>query len=70
MAKVNASVTAHEARLAEIDAGPQTPTAVQEREVLSATLAPLQEDARLTREGLIWLTTRAQLAKVPEEWIR
>ena len=70
MAKVNANVATQEARLAGIDAGPQTPTAVREREVVSATLTRLQKDALATREGLTWLTTRAQLAKVPEEWIR
>lgn len=70
LAKLNAEVAAHEARIAVLDAGPQTPTAVREREVISGTLIDLRKDARLVSEGLARFLTRAQLAKIPEEWIR
>jgi len=70
LAKATADVAARDARLAEIDAGPQTPTTVREREVISATLSRLQRDARSHSEELTRFMTRAQLAKVPEDWIR
>ena len=59
---VNANITARETRLAEIDAGPQTPTTVREREIISATVTGPERDARFL--------TRARIAAVPEEWIR
>jgi hypothetical protein len=68
--RANASVAAHEARLAEIDRGPQTPTALREREVMSAELTRAQRDARFLTEELTRFLTRAQMSKVPEEWIR
>jgi hypothetical protein len=69
-AKANADVAAQEARIAEIDAGPQTPTTVREREVISATLSRFQRDARSHSEELTRFLTRAQMAKISEEWIR
>lgn len=70
VAKGNANIAAQEARLAEIDAGPQTPTAVREREVISGTVSRLQRDVRFLSEELRRFVTRAQLAKVSEDWIR
>lgn len=70
LAKLNAAVAAHEARIAAIDAGPQTPTEIREREVLSGTLIVLRKDTRLVVEGLTRFLTRAQLAKIPEEWFQ
>jgi hypothetical protein len=70
VAKGNANIAAQEARLAEIDAGPQTPTAVREREVIAATLSRLQLDARSHSEELTRFLTRAQIANAPEEWTR
>ncbi|MBI2828249.1 MAG: hypothetical protein HYX77_03110 [Acidobacteria bacterium] len=70
VAKVNAERATQEARIAEIDAGPQTPTAVREREVISVTLTRLRRDAGSHAQELTRFMTRAQLAKVPEEWIR
>lgn len=69
-AKATADVAAREARIAEIDASPQTPTLVREREVISATLSRLQRDARSHSEELTRFLTRAGMAKVPEEWIQ
>ena len=70
VAKATADVAAQQARIAEIDAGPQTPTTVREREIISATVTHLQRDARFLSEELTRLLTRAQIAKVPEEWTR
>jgi hypothetical protein len=63
-------VAAQEARLAELDAGQQTPTAVREREVVTETLSRAQRDARSLTDELTRFLTRAQMAKVPDEWIR
>ena len=68
--KANANVAAQEARLAEIDGGEQTPTRVREREVVTETLSRAQRDARSLTEELTRFMTRAQMAKVPDEWIR
>lgn len=70
LAKVNAGVAAQQARLAEIDAGPQTPTTVREREVISTTLVRLQRDAGFQTEELTRFVTRAQMAKIPDAWFR
>jgi len=68
--KANANVAAQEARLAEIDGGEQTPTRVREREVLTESLTRAQRDARSLSEELTRFMTRAQMDKVPDEWIR
>lgn len=70
LAKVNAAVAASGARLTEIDAGPQTPTTIREREVITATLSRLQRDARSHSEELTRFLTRAQRANVLEDWTR
>lgn len=70
LAKLNAEVAAHEARIAQIDAGPQTPTAVREREVIAGTLIDLWKDAKLVSDGLARFLTRARLANIPEAWIQ
>ena len=66
----NASVAAQQARLAEIDGGEQTPTRVREREVVTESLTRAQRDARALSEELTRFLTRAQMAKVPDEWIQ
>ena len=68
--KANASVAAQEARLAEIDGGEQTPTRVREREIVTESLTRAQRDARSLTDELTRFITRAQIAKVPDEWIR
>lgn len=70
VAQANAGVAAQQARLAELEAGPQTPTAVREREVISASLARIQRDAGANAQELARFISRAQLAKVPGEWIQ
>ena len=68
--RANANVAAQEARLAEIDGGEQTPTRVRERDVVTESLTRAQRDARSLTEELARFTTRARMAKVPDEWIR
>jgi hypothetical protein len=70
VARANAEVAAQEARLVEIDGGEQTPTRLQERQVVLSTLSRAQRDARSLTEELTRFMTRAQMAKVPDEWIR
>jgi len=70
VAKANAEVAAQEARLAEIDGGEQTATRLQERQVVLSTLSRAQRDARSLTEELTRFMTRAQRAKVPDEWLR
>jgi len=70
IATVNANIAAQEARLAEIDAGPQTLTATRERAIISATIASLQRDARFVTEELTRFLALAQRGNVPAEWIR
>jgi hypothetical protein len=68
--RANADVAAQEARLAEIEGGEQTPTRVHEREVVTESLTRAQRDARSLNEELTRFLTRAQIAKVPDEWIQ
>ena len=63
-------MAAQEARLAEIDGGEQTPTRLREREVVTESLTRAQRDARSLTEELTRFMTRAQMAKVPDEWIQ
>ena len=70
LAKAGSDVAAREARITEIDAAPQTPTSVRERETLEASLPRLQRDARSLSEELTRFLTRAQMANVPDDWIR
>jgi hypothetical protein len=68
--KANADVAAQEARLAEIDGGEQTPTRLSEREAVTESLNRSQRDARSLSEQLTRFRTRAQIEKVPAEWIQ
>ncbi len=68
--RANVEVAAQEARLMEIDGGPQTPATQRDREIVAATLSRAQRDARSLNEELKRTLTRAQNAKVPDEWIR
>lgn len=68
--KANASVAAQKARLAEIDGGEQTLIRVREREVVTESLTRAERDARSLSEELTRFLTRAQMAKVPDEWIQ
>jgi hypothetical protein len=68
--RANANVTAQEARLAEIDAGEQTPTRMQEREAVTESLTRAQRDARSLSEELTRFRTRAQIEKVPADWLQ
>lgn len=68
--KANANVTAQKARLAEIDGGEQNPTRVREREVVTESLTRAERDARSLSEELTRFLTRAQMAKVPDEWLQ
>lgn len=68
--RANANAAAQEARLAEIDGGPQTPASVREREVVAETLSRAQRDARSLSDELTRFLTRAQMDKVPAEWIQ
>jgi hypothetical protein len=68
--KANALAAAQEARLAELDGGPQTPTALREREVVAGSLTRAQRDARFISEELTRWITRAQMANVPDDWIK
>jgi hypothetical protein len=70
VAKANTEVAAQEARLAEIDGGEQTAARLREREVVTESLSRAQRDARSLTEELTRFLTRAQMAKVPDEWIR
>ena len=70
LAKARAGIATAEARLSRIDAAPQTPTTVREREVIAATLSRLQRDEGSLSEALTRFVTQAQIAQVPEEWTR
>lgn len=70
IARANANVAAQEARLAEIDGGEQTPTRARERQDVTESLTRAQSAARSLTEELTRFTTRAQMEKVPAEWIR
>ena len=69
-ARAASDLAAREARIAEIDGSPQTPTLTRERELLAAGLPRLQRDARSLTEELTRFLTRAQMANVPDDWIR
>jgi hypothetical protein len=68
--RANANVAAQEARLAELDGGPPSPASVREREVVVETLSRAQRDARSLSNELTRFLTRAQVDKVPAEWIQ
>ena len=68
--RANANVAAQEARLAEIDGGEQTPTRMSEREAVTESLTRAQRDARSLSEELTRFRTRAQMEKVPAEWLQ
>jgi hypothetical protein len=68
--KANANLAAQEARLAEIDAGEQTPVRMREREIVTESLTRAQRDVRYLTEEVTRFVTRAQMAKVPPEWIQ
>jgi hypothetical protein len=69
-AKAESDLAAREARISELDGSPQTPTSIRERATLAARLPRLQQDARALSEELTRFLTRAQMANVPEDWIR
>ena len=70
LAKVTAGIAAAEARLSQIDAAPQTPTAIREREVVATTHSRLERDAGALSEGLARFRTQAVAAGVPAAWTR
>jgi hypothetical protein len=70
LAKATAGIATAQARLSEIDAAPQTPTAIREREVIAATRSRLQRDANALSEGLARFRTQAVAAGVPLAWTR
>jgi len=70
LAKTTADIAATQARIAEIDAGPQTPTLAREREVISTSLTRLQQLVRSRSEELARFVRRTTNDKIPEEWTR
>ena len=70
LAKATAGTATAQARLSEIDAAPQTPTAIREREVIAATLDRLQRDADALTEGFARFRRQAVAAGVPAAWTR
>lgn len=55
--RAETGIAASEARLDRLDATPETPTTVREREVIAATLRRLQRDADSLRDSLALLMT-------------
>ena len=59
LTKAEAGVAAAQARLDRLDATPETPTTVREREVITETLRRLQRDAGSLNDALALLATGA-----------
>jgi hypothetical protein len=70
LARTKAEATTQRDQLAAIGEGPETPTAVRARDVISKTLTRLQREAASQELELTRFLTSAQLANVPEEWFR
>lgn len=70
LAGAEADAAAAEAQLAALEASPQTPTMMREREVVAAALARLQSSVRYRHEELVKFEALVQASSVPAEWIR
>lgn len=70
LAKTNADLAAAQARLAALDAGPQTPATAREREVVAATVHRLESEARYRNDDVAKLRTFAESLKVPPDWLQ
>jgi hypothetical protein len=68
--RAKVEVTAQEARLMELDGGPQTAAVLRDREIVAATLNRAQRDLKSLSDELSRSLTRAQNNKVPDEWIK
>jgi hypothetical protein len=69
VARANADLDAERARL-DAFRGDESPAGVRQREVLAASIARLENGARIQTEELTRYLARATRAKVPEEWTR
>jgi hypothetical protein len=70
LATLEVDAAAAERGLSEIDAGPQTPEAARERDVVAAAVARLQTNVRYLRDEVAQFEKFAELNKVPADWIR
>lgn len=68
-AKIQSDIAAAEQQLEALDAGPETPLAVRERQLTAAALERLRADARLSDQAMTQLKTMATATKIPPEWI-
>jgi hypothetical protein len=70
LARAIADVEAARARLEAIDAGPATPTAAREREVIAASLPRLEASVGSLRTEVEQFEARARIENVPPDWTR
>ena len=70
LARTNTDMVGTEARLGDIDAGPQTPARAREREVIAKALARLQSEVRFRLEDLTGFEALARANNVPADWTR
>lgn len=70
LAKTAADLQAAQANLAALDAAPQTPAIVRERQVAAALAERLQSEVRYRQLDVTKLQMHAEMSKVPPEWIR
>ena len=70
LARTKAEAETQRNQLEAIGNGPQTPTALRARDVISTTLTRLQRDVASQEVELTRFLTGAQLAGIPEEWFR
>ena len=70
LARVHTNIAAAKTRLAELDAGAQTPQTARERQTVATRLQQLQSELPMRNQDLAQLRTLAESAKIPLEWIQ